>query len=952
LRSALAESYRIERELGSGGMATVYLGHDLRHDRDVAIKVLLPKVAAALSSERFLQEIHIAAQLQHPLILPLFDSGQADGLYYYVMPRIVGESLRQRLEREKLLPLDEAVRIGREIAEALEYAHRMGVVHRDIKPENIMLSGGHPLVADFGIARAFGDSSAPRLTSTGIRFGTPLYMSPEQALGDPALDHRSDIYSLGCVIYEMIAGAPPYTGTSLQAVISGHLRGSPPALTTARAGIPAGVWAAVETALAKEPADRYQTSGEFARALADPSSARRLRHGPRPALARTALAVLAGAVIAVAAWAGWSRLGRNPALDPNLVAVAPFDAFGPGLELWREGLMDMLSRNLNGAGPLRVVSPSVVVRNWSGRADVASARQVGLETGAGLSVVGSVVSAGADSVRLAVTVVDVATARPLGDVEFAGAVSRIDVAVDSLTVGLLAAVGRTRPIGTVSLSTVRSGSLPALKAYLQGEQYFRRAEWDSAGSHFERAASLDPAFALAVYRIFQTRFYKGTGGVDSLMWSYALRAGSLNRGLAPRESLMIAADSVLAAVSDAPALDAEARRQSRRVIAILELANRRFPDDAEVWYQLGRARNRIGYLVGVQPEEALDALDRAIALDSSFAPAYVEAISFATLARGQEASRRYLDAYLAIDPDGTLADVARLALDLMDPVRSRSDAVSQTLDTASARMLYHTASIFEFAVDSAETYIRLGRHLAERGHDPSLAADPMLPRRTLGFGLAFRGHMAEALSILGTDRLYLVSQIAVLGAMPRDRAARIFAQLLRADPALPPELVFGLPWWAKERDTTALARAIELGERDAARSAAAQYLAEAARAWRALALGDSAAALTRFLQLPDFPNYHGIGDWERYTAIRLLNDARRFDEALLRLDREVSSTAFPWDVVLLLERARTAEGLGRPAAAELYARVADLWFRGDAALQPIVSEARAAAQRLRQAGGR
>jgi hypothetical protein len=164
--------------------------------------------------------------------------------------------------------------------------------------------------------------------------------------------------------------------------------------------------------------------------------------------------------------------------------------------------------------------------------------------------------------------------------------------------------------------------------------------------------------------------------------------------------------------------------------------------------------------------------------------------------------------------------------------------------------------------------------------------------------------------------------------------------------------VFGLPWWAKERDTTALARAIELGERDAARSAAAQYLAEAARAWRALALGDSAAALTRFLQLPDFPNYHGIGDWERYTAIRLLNDARRFDEALLRLDREVSSTAFPWDVVLLLERARTAEGLGRPAAAELYARVADLWFRGDAALQPIVSEARAAAQRLRQAGGR
>jgi serine/threonine-protein kinase len=612
----------------------------------------------------------------------------------------------------------------------------------------------------------------------------------------------------------------------------------------------------------------------------------------------------------------------------------------------------MLSRNLNGAGPLRVVSPSVVVRSWSGRADVASARQVGLETGAGLSVVGSIVAAGTDSVRLAVTVVDVATAKPLGDVEFGGAVSRIDVAVDSLTVGLLAAVGRTRPIGAVSLSTVRSGSLPALKAYLQGEQYFRRAEWDAAGRHFERAASLDPTFALAFYRIFQTRFYKGTGGIDSLMWSYALRAGALNRGLAPRESLMIAADSVLAAVYDAPPLDPEAQRQRKRVIAILELANRRFPDDAEVWYQLGRTRSRIGYLLGVQPEVALEALDRAIELDSAFAPAYVEAFGFSTMARGQAATRRYLNAYLALDPKGALADVARLALDLMDPRRSRSDAVEQTLDTASARTLYHTANIFEYAGDSAETYVRLGRHLVERGHDPSLAVDPALPRRMLGFGLAFRGHMAEALSVLGTDRLYLVSQMAVLGALPSDRATAIFGPLLRAQPAPQPELVFALPWWARERDTTSITRAIELGDRGAQRAPAIRFLAEAARAWRLLALGDSTAALSRFLQLPDFPNYDGIGDWERYTAIRLLNDARRFDEALKRLDREIPSTAFPWDVVLLLERARTAEGLGQPdVAAQLYTRAADIWMRGDAVLQPSVSAARASALRLSRPGG-
>jgi len=744
----------------------------------------------------------------------------------------------------------------------------------------------------------------------------------------------------------------PYTGASLHAIMSGHVSGKPPSLTSGETRIPAALWATIETSLAKEPADRFQSATEFARALVDPT-----RPGPHHRRrwrfpGRTALAVVAGAAIAAAAWAGWSQWGRRPTLDPNLVAVAPFDALGPGLELWREGLMDMLSRNLNGAGPLRVVSPSVVVRNWSGRADVASARQVGLATGAGLSVVGSIVAAGADSVRLAVTVVDVATSEPLGDVEFGGAVSRVDVAVDSLTLGLLAAVGRTRPIGAVHLSGARSGSFPALKAYLQGEQYFRRAEWDSAGRHFERAASLDPTFALAFYRIFQTRFYKGTGiTLDSLMWSYALRAGALNRGLAPRESLMVAADSVLAAVSDVSALDVEGQRRRQRAIAILELASRRFPDDAEVWYQLGRARNRVGYLLGVQPAKALEALDRAIALDPAFAPAYVEAISFATMTRGQAATQRYLKGYLALDQRGMFADVSRLALDLMDPKRSASQAVTRTLDTASARMLYHTKTIFEYAADSAETDIRLGRYLVGRPYDPSLAADPALPRRTLGFALAFRGHMAEALSLLGTDRLYLVSQIAVLGAMPRAAAAEVFDPLLGGQAEPRPELVFALPWWARERDTTALARAIALGDRDAARLPSARFVAEAGRAWRALALGDSTTALSRFLLLPDFPNEEGIGDWERYTAIRLLNDAHRYNEALTRLDREIPSTPFPWDVVLLLERARATEGLGQAeAAAALYTRVADLWARSDPALQPTVAGARAAAARLRRPG--
>jgi eukaryotic-like serine/threonine-protein kinase len=958
LGAALQGSYRVDRELGRGGMATVFLARDLRHDRDVAIKVLLPHVAAALSADRFLQEIQIAAQLQHPLILPLFDSGRAGDLYYYVMPRIVGESLRQRLTREKRLPLDEAVRLAGEIAEALAYAHGQGVVHRDIKPENIMLTGGHPLVADFGIARALTVTDEARLTSTGMRFGTPLYMSPEQALGDPGLDARSDIYSLGCVVYEMIAGTTPYTGANLHAILSGHVLGTPPSLATQRLGVPASIQAAVKTALARDPADRFQTAADFGRALSDPGWHGRGATGRGWSLPRVGPATLARAGIALAlagglaagVWALHSRAATPASLDPDLVAVAPFDALGPGLGLWREGLMDMLSRNLNGAGPLRVVSPTVVARSWSGRADVASARQMGEQTGAGLGVVGSIVAAGADSVRLAVTVVNVASAEPLGDVEYAGPASRMDVAVDSLTVGLLAALGRSRPIGSVHLGAAGSRSLPALKAYLQGEQYFRRADWDAAQRYFERAASLDPAFALAFYRIFETRFYKGTG-IDSLMWSYALRAGQLNHGLAPRESLMIAADSVLATVTDAPALDPDAARRRARVFDILELANRRFPDDAEVWYQLGRARNRIGYLAGVPPEQALQALDRAIAIDSSFAPAYVEAFAFSTIARGGEATRRYLQGYLALAPKGVLADVARLALDLMDPARARSSAVTAVLDTCSARMLYHTMSIFEYAGDSAETYVRLGRRLVERAHDPSLAADTALPRRSLGFGLAFRGHMREALDVLGSDRLYLVAQIAALGAMPADSAQAVFDPLLHADPAPLAGLIFGLPWWARNKEVAALERARGVGARQAARGPTGRFLVRAAEAWLALARGDSSTALGGFLALPDLPNFEGIGDWERYTAIRLLNDAGRFQEALGRLDREIPSTAFPWDVVLLLERARAEEGLGRRAhAADLYDRVAGLWARGDPALQPVVAESRAAAARLRGGG--
>jgi serine/threonine protein kinase len=270
LQAALAGRYAVERELGRGGMATVWLALNLRHDRQVAIKVLRPGLAEVLGAERFRREITIAAGLTHPHILPVHDSGIAGESMYYVMPFATGESLRDRLIREKQLPIGDALRIAREVADALSYAHSQGIVHRDIKPENILLEADHAVVSDFGIARAISAAGKERLTDTGIAVGTPAYMSPEQGTGAPELDGRSDIYSLGCVLYEMLAGEPPFTGPSAQAVLARHTLDPPPPLRTVRKAVPPAIERVIMRALEKVAADRFQTARDFANALEEP----------------------------------------------------------------------------------------------------------------------------------------------------------------------------------------------------------------------------------------------------------------------------------------------------------------------------------------------------------------------------------------------------------------------------------------------------------------------------------------------------------------------------------------------------------------------------------------------------------------------------------------------------------------------------------------------------------
>ncbi|MEJ2203828.1 MAG: serine/threonine-protein kinase, partial [Gemmatimonadota bacterium] len=257
LNEALAGRYTVDRALGEGGMATVYLAGDLKHNRGVALKVLKPELAAVVGAERFLAEIETTANLQHPHILPLYDSGEADGFLYYVMPHVEGDTLRDRLDHEKQLPVDEAVRIATAVANALDFAHAHDVVHRDIKPGNILFQGGQPVVGDFGIALALGAGGGARLTETGLSVGTPFYMSPEQATGDQQVGARSDIYSLGCVLYEMLVGDPPYLGSTAQAVLGQIIAGKAVNATERRAAVPAHVDAAIRKALEKVAADRF-----------------------------------------------------------------------------------------------------------------------------------------------------------------------------------------------------------------------------------------------------------------------------------------------------------------------------------------------------------------------------------------------------------------------------------------------------------------------------------------------------------------------------------------------------------------------------------------------------------------------------------------------------------------------------------------------------------------------
>jgi len=913
--------------------------------------------------ERFLREIEIAAQLHHPHILPLYDSGEADGFLFYVMPYEEGRSLRDRLRREGELPVGEAVRVLCDVADALSHAHEHGVVHRDIKPENILLSGHHALVTDFGVAKAVSEATGRHgMTTTGVALGTPAYMAPEQAAADPHVDQRADIYALGVVAYELLTGHPPFSRATPQELLVSHLTEAPEPVTAHRPSVPPALGQAIMRCLEKNRADRWQSAVELRaqlEAMLTPSGgvtpAETSPVAVRSRSKRRAVGAAAVVGVALAVSAGVLLRGRStPDLDPSLLAVAPFDVLSPNqdLDVWREGVMDLLARSLDGAGPIRTVAPTVAAHRWSGRADASSAREFGRNTGAGLAVYGTLVAVGSDSARLVATLLDVGTGTALAEEEVRDRADRVDRLADSLSVRLLGALSEQRGVGATRLHSVGSSSPAAIKAFLLGQQQYRRSNWDSARVYFEEAVSLDSTFALAHRGIAQVEGWTESGVGTAALRALEIRAGNLNHGLAPRESLLVLADSLWAGLT--PDFDGEWSRLDR-LFATVEEATRRYPEDPEVWYELGEARYHFGTANGVTAESIQAPFHRAIALDSGFVPAYIHTAELAFMTDGRDAGKRALAGILVAHPTSIEGEGALLSTTLLDPETAASPMAATMLDTMSAEALRRSFDALQRLPDSAESALRVARAWASRSAEAA---------RFRQWMLAFRGHVGEASAEFeGAEWREPIpywavksrfGQLALLDAFPEDTIRAIFDRWLES--GYGPATYVAARWWADHGDTTALARVLRHFERlrrlepapGSPNPAVLEWGIEVSSAYLALARGDTVDALSRFAALKEWPAVPRAYQ-ERLTYAQLLAATGQDEAAAAVLENvpDVGLAPGPAEVVWVLERARVNDRLGRlePAVRD-YSYVIDVWRHADPLLQPYVEEAKHAVARL------
>jgi len=870
LRVALAGRYAIERELGHGGMATVYLAQDLKHHRPVAIKLLQPDLSDLLGRERFLREIEIAAGLQHPNILPLYDSGAAGELLYYVMPYVEGDSLRDRLARERQLPIDEALQITREVAEALSYAQSHGLVHRDIKPANILLSGGHAVVADFGVARAIAAAGGSQLTGPGLAVGTPAYMSPEQGSGRDTVDGRSDLYALGCVLYEMLAGDPPFTGATAQAIIARHMQDHPPSLRVVRPAVALAMEEVIECALEKVPADRYATASQFVAAL---EAARTGRIARRRWLTRGVVAALLVTGV-VALW--HFVIASPPSLDANKVVVFPLKDYGP--EGTGEEVALMIGSALEHTEPLKWID------GWTWlspdqRADIErltrrGARRITRRQGARYYVDGSIVRVGQDFATVKLRLTDAAGDSVVTQKSAAGAASLAAVAQLGLEAVNALLPNILEPGRRVDVTTLSGRQPGATASFLQGERAYARGRYREALDRYREAVASDSTFALAAFKGAQAASWQRRYSEASDLLRVARahdaglppRYGHLMRGFEAYHGF--AADSAVRHFRDALQLDSE------------------WP---EAWTALGEVYTHL--LPRDAPLDSLAAMafSEAHRLDPGFAAALYHLIEIALRKGDARGAAPLMRQFRNGQPDS----VALVSTELMlECVQRGSQAVDWRRATLRSPRIVTEAARSLTVGGLRQPECARAAWEAVLVHDTTTSAPGVSFRWGALVGLQSvlmaQGRYREVEELLESDtvleaklhdRLYILGSVAGADAAIASRATAAAGRLREAYRSAPGQMgsitLWHLGIWEANRgrapdalaiaDTLA-ARAARSGDREV------RLLARSVAVRAALARGDSAEALQRLEALVPDASREALTwePWESLGGERLL----------------------------------------------------------------------------------
>ena len=969
LTAALAGRYAIEREVGAGGMAIVYLAQDLKHDRKVAIKVLNPDLAQSLGAQRFLAEIKVTARLSHPHILPLLDSGEADGFLFYVMPYIDGATLRQHLTEQRVLPLEEAVTIAVDVAAALAYAHDEWVVHRDIKPENILFSGGKAVVADFGIAQALSAAGGDRMTQSGLAIGTPNYMSPEQAAGE-AVDGRSDEYALSSLLYEMLVGEPPYTGPNPQAIIAKRVTDPVPSARRLRETIPQMLDLAVSRALAKHPADRYPTIAEFAEAVArydegGPDSA-----GRNP-LVTYGFGIAAVIVVALGIAFTVSRSSRQAGTGTptrmERVVIFPFSVRGTSETAYLgDGMVDLLSTKLDGAGNWRSADPravmSAVTQEGGAQPSPARASQMTSDLGADLYVLGNIVEVGGSML------IDAALYRPgqsgeaLASASAEGNSDQVLTLVDELAAELLQ--GQTGGSGAslTRLALVTTDSLPALKSYLNGVREFRAARFPEAWTAFSNAVAADTAFALAWYQMSVTADWLLRS--DLSPWEAADRAMLFSDRLTERDRQLLEA---LRTVRSGQAVEAE-----RRYRAILGS----YPDDVEAWFQLGELLFHLAPMRGGQLTSSIEAWRQVLRLEPDQPTAFIHMARVAASMQDSALLDSMSGQVLALVPSGDRSlemEMLRAFSGSDSARRARASRLLRAGSEATLAQVQWSGTTFLPGIDDA---IAVASFMTERHRSEELRVAGYI---TLANLYMSKGQRQKALALLDeAARLDLNAALMNRAFMeltlfqePDPERWRALRRQVRAyDATAVPPAASPSTWLAVHNGLHPAVRAYVLGLLDATLGDASPDVSmlntfddpvgtgSAVQDWQrgvlgtaAWIVGDEAASLEH-LEAVALESWYSLMVAspflslyrERFLLAMVLESTGRTEEALMWYG--TFKNAGPHDRVYIapshLRRARIHERLGNhEIAADHYRAFIELWRDADPEFQLMVEEAQA-----------